>query len=127
MDRADYEWRYYIGGDCGLKHKKTSKPIGYIFHKEQGVYEAVLVRNVSWDGLIEDLLTVLLIPNNAKKQTQETFTKMGEILKIQETEMQLQLTEARDMLFAHLPRDFVSVPDPLPKKRTHVQLCIRKK
>lgn len=68
MDRADYEWRYYIGGDCGLKHKKTSKPIGYIFHKEQGVYEAVLVRNVSWDGLIEDLFPLGIFNDSNKAQ-----------------------------------------------------------
>jgi hypothetical protein len=52
----DYEWHYYIGGDCGLKHRKSHSPIAQIFHKEQGMYEAMIVRKVRHETL--DLFSV---------------------------------------------------------------------
>lgn len=54
----DYEWHYYIGGDCGLKHRKTHKPLAYIKHEAQGIYEALIIRRVSDDGFDEDVFPV---------------------------------------------------------------------
>jgi hypothetical protein len=68
MDRADYEWHYYIGGDCKFKHRKLNKPIGYIYHRRQGEYEAVLVRNVSWDGLTEDVFPLGIFTDSNQAQ-----------------------------------------------------------
>lgn len=54
MNLSSYEWHYYIGGDCGLKHRKLHKPIAYIYHRVQGQYEAVIVRHTNWWGEITD-------------------------------------------------------------------------
>ena len=46
MDRADYEWRYFIGGDCALTRRKyQGLDLARIKHVEQGVYEAIILRN----------------------------------------------------------------------------------
>ena len=45
MDRADYEWHYYIGGNCALKRRKYGGAIANIVHIEQGVYEASFFRD----------------------------------------------------------------------------------
>lgn len=44
MKRSDYEWVNYIGGDCGLRHRKTHTVEARIEHIEQGLYEALLMR-----------------------------------------------------------------------------------
>jgi hypothetical protein len=44
MDRADYEWYYYIGGDMGLKRRKYGGTLAYVHHHIQGQYEAVISR-----------------------------------------------------------------------------------
>lgn len=45
MDRADYEWHYYIGGNCALNRRKYGGvPLAIIQHVEQGVYEAYILR-----------------------------------------------------------------------------------
>jgi len=44
MDRADYEWRYYIGGNCSFSNR-FGGTIAKITHVEQGVYEAILLRD----------------------------------------------------------------------------------
>lgn len=40
----DYEWHYYIGGDCSLKRRKYGGVLARIEHVEQGVYEAFINR-----------------------------------------------------------------------------------
>jgi hypothetical protein len=40
----DYEWHYYIGGNCSLKHRKTREQIALIHHVELGIYEALINR-----------------------------------------------------------------------------------
>jgi len=47
MNKLDYEWHYFIGGDCALMPRRQGKEIARIYHREQGVYEAVLCR---WNG-----------------------------------------------------------------------------
>jgi len=42
--RSDYEWVNYIGGSCGLRHRKMHKVDAKIEHIEQDQYEAVLLR-----------------------------------------------------------------------------------
>jgi hypothetical protein len=73
---ADYEWHYYIGGDCKLKHRKTHKPLAYIKHETQGVYEALVIRNVSWDGLTEDVFPLGVF--NDSNEAQEVINKILE-------------------------------------------------
>ena len=41
---TDYEWLYYIGGDCGFRDIKQNHVIARINHIVQGTYEALLVR-----------------------------------------------------------------------------------
>ena len=43
MQKADYQWRYYIGGNCSLSNRFGGS-IAKIDHVEQGVYEAILLR-----------------------------------------------------------------------------------
>lgn len=45
MNRIDYEWRYYIGGNCSLSRRKYDGTIAKIDHFEQGKYEAILLRD----------------------------------------------------------------------------------
>ena len=40
----DYEWHYYIGGNCALKRKKYGGVLALIEHQSQGVYEAHINR-----------------------------------------------------------------------------------
>lgn len=44
MRRSDYEWVNYIGGNCGLRHRKTNTIDARIEHIEQGLYEALIIR-----------------------------------------------------------------------------------
>lgn len=46
MERMDYEWHYYIGGNCSLRHRKTNEQIAQISHVEQGSYEALVNRKM---------------------------------------------------------------------------------
>lgn len=45
MDKRDYEWHYYIGGNCSLTRRKYGGHLATIEHIEQGVYEAVVYRD----------------------------------------------------------------------------------
>ena len=45
MDKADYEWHYFIGGNCSLRRRKYGGSLAIIQHKEQGVYEAQILRD----------------------------------------------------------------------------------
>lgn len=45
MERMDYQWHYYIGGNCVLKRRKYGGAIAAIDHAEQGVYEAFILRD----------------------------------------------------------------------------------
>ena len=78
MDRADYEWHYYIGGDCGLKHRKLPKRIAYIYHREQGQYEAVLVRNTDWHGNIVDTWSLGIFTDSKQAQDVINTTLEGQ-------------------------------------------------
>jgi hypothetical protein len=44
--------------------------------------------------------------------------------RIDESEIQNALAEARDNLFAYLPANIISAPNPLPARKNHVQLRI---
>ena len=44
MRRSDYEWVNYIGGSCGLRHRKTNTTDARIEHTEQDSYEALIMR-----------------------------------------------------------------------------------
>jgi hypothetical protein len=48
MDRADYEWANFIGGDCALRPRKGGRFVARINHIEQGKYEAVVLRWEQW-------------------------------------------------------------------------------
>ena len=50
MDRADYEWAYFVGGNCALRFRKGGRSLARIDHIEQGVYEAFLLRWKQWDS-----------------------------------------------------------------------------
>lgn len=41
----DYEWHYFIGGNCALVRRKYGGSIASIKHIEQGVYEAFILRD----------------------------------------------------------------------------------
>ena len=45
MERMDYEWHYYIGGNCALKRRKYGGAIATIDHAKQGAYEAFILRD----------------------------------------------------------------------------------
>jgi hypothetical protein len=64
----DYEWHYYIGGDCGLKHRKLPERIAYIYHREQGQYEATLIRNQDLHGNIIDTWSLGIFNDSNKAQ-----------------------------------------------------------
>jgi hypothetical protein len=44
MDKRDYEWHYFIGGDCALIRRKYGGAIARIYQREQGIYEAMILR-----------------------------------------------------------------------------------
>lgn len=44
MDKADYEWRYYIGGDCSLTRRKYGGSLAKVYQREQGIFEAMILR-----------------------------------------------------------------------------------
>lgn len=44
MNRIDYEWRYFIGGDMALDRRKHGDRLAYIRHFVQDRYEALLSR-----------------------------------------------------------------------------------
>ena len=44
MDKRDYEWHYFIGGDCSLTRRKYGGTLARIHHIEQGIYEARILR-----------------------------------------------------------------------------------
>lgn len=69
---ADYEWHYYIGGDCSLKHRKTHKRIAHIFHEEQGMYEARILRGE------DPLRTISVGVFNDSNEAQEVINKILE-------------------------------------------------
>jgi len=41
---TNHEWIYYIGGSCGFKNRGTRKVDARIEHRDQDVYEALIVR-----------------------------------------------------------------------------------
>ena len=42
---TDYEWHYFIGGNCSLIRRKYGGAIANIVHVEQGIYEANIFRD----------------------------------------------------------------------------------
>ena len=48
MKRSDYEWAYFIGGNCALRQRKGGRSPARIDHIEQGKYEALLIRWKQW-------------------------------------------------------------------------------
>ena len=44
MDRADYEWHYFIGGDCALMRRKYGGALARIYQRKQGIFEAMVLR-----------------------------------------------------------------------------------
>lgn len=48
MKRIDYEWAYFIGGNCALRQRKGGRSPARINHIEQGKYEALILRWEKW-------------------------------------------------------------------------------
>lgn len=44
MNRMDYEWHYFIGGDCALMRRKYGGALARIYQGEQGIFEAMILR-----------------------------------------------------------------------------------
>ena len=74
IDLSSYEWHYFIGGDCGLKHRETFLNIAFIAHIEQGVYEARLMR----DKGEFFCLGVFDSPDEAQRIIETTLTNLQE-------------------------------------------------
>lgn len=58
MERMDYEWHYYIGGNCALQRRKYGGLLATITHTEQGVYEAAINRKNQAYPLAENFISV---------------------------------------------------------------------
>ena len=46
LDSKDYEWHYFIGGDCALMRRKYGGALARIYQREQGIYEAMILREL---------------------------------------------------------------------------------
>ena len=44
MNRADYEWHYFIGGDCALIRRTYGGALARTYQREQGIFEAMILR-----------------------------------------------------------------------------------
>ena len=80
MDLSDYEWHYFIGGNCGLQHRKLPYHIAYIYHLEQGIFEAVLNREKNWmaGGIDPFSLGIFDSPDEAQRIIETTLTNLQE-------------------------------------------------
>lgn len=78
MDRADYEWHYYIGGACGLQHRKLHTHKALIHHIEQGVYEALISRKDGDYPEEEDFISVGVF-NDSNEAQNQIETILGDI------------------------------------------------
>ena len=81
FDLSSYEWHYFIGGDCKLKHRKSqAPPLAFIRHEPQGVYEAVLVRHTDWYGNITDYFSLGMFdsPDEAQRIIHQALTNLQE-------------------------------------------------
>ena len=80
IDLSSYEWHYYIGGNCGLKHRKLPYHIAYIYHQEQGKFEAVLNRDRDYLGSRIDpfSLGIFDLPDEAQRIIETTLTNLQE-------------------------------------------------
>lgn len=48
MKRSDYEWAYFIGGNCALRRRGGGRSAARVDHTEQGKYEALVLRWNRW-------------------------------------------------------------------------------
>ena len=65
---ADYEWHYYIGGSCGLRHRKMHYHKALIHHVVQGSYEALISRKDGDYPKEEDFISVGIFNDSNEAQ-----------------------------------------------------------
>ena len=78
MDRADYEWHYFIGGNCMLRLRKGGRSAAKINHIEQGKYEAVVLRWEQWGSAEPWSLGVFDTPEEAEEVIEKTLQPLWE-------------------------------------------------
>ena len=78
MERADYEWHYYIGGNCSLQPRKGGRNVAKIIHVEQGKYEALLLRWEQWSQAEPWSLGIYNDSNEAQAVIEQTLQPLWE-------------------------------------------------
>lgn len=78
MERMDYEWHYYIGGNCGLRHRKSNQTIAMIYHVVQGTYEALINRKPN-EFLHEKNFISVGVFNDSNEAQNQIETILGDI------------------------------------------------
>lgn len=73
---ADYEWHYYIGGNCSLRHRKSNQTAAMIHHVVQGSFEALISRKQGTYPKEEDFISVGVF--NDSNEAQEVINKILE-------------------------------------------------
>jgi len=78
--RSDYEWHYHVGGNCGLRRRKTGELTAIICHVEQGVYEALINRRMGQNKSLQKSSYISVgVFNDSNEAQNQIETILGDI------------------------------------------------
>jgi hypothetical protein len=78
LRRSDYEWANFIGGNCALRMRKGGRNAARIDHKEQGKYEALILRWKTWGSIEPWSLGVFDTPEEAEEVIEQALQPLWE-------------------------------------------------